>query len=199
MLRRVLAKEMNTPAHLIFAAAAFSKPDAPRRNAAILAGALAPDLSLYVLSMVSLFVLELEPDYVFGTLYFSELWQSIFRIDNSFFVWGALLVLALWRGWENARFFALAGLLHLIFDLPLHHDDGRAHFWPLTNWIFESPLSYWDPAQYGVYVGGLEIIVSLALCALLWRRFTSPAPRALIALGAALELLPGIMWAMMFA
>nr|WP_309501417.1 hypothetical protein [uncultured Roseovarius sp.] len=79
---------MNTPAHLIFAAAAFAKPGAPRRTWAALAGALAPDLSLYVMSIWALYVQGLDPGHVFGTLYFSDSWQNVFRVDNSFLVWG---------------------------------------------------------------------------------------------------------------
>ena len=51
---------MNTPAHLIFAAAAFAKPDVPSRSWAALLGALAPDLSLYVMSIWSLYVMGFE-------------------------------------------------------------------------------------------------------------------------------------------
>jgi hypothetical protein len=61
---------MHTPAHLIFAATAFTRPGSPRRTWATLAGALAPDLPLFVLSVCSLSVLGLEPRHTFGTLYF---------------------------------------------------------------------------------------------------------------------------------
>lgn len=43
---------MNTPAHLIIGLAAFGKPGAPRVTAAALAGAMIPDLSLYLLAVV---------------------------------------------------------------------------------------------------------------------------------------------------
>ncbi|QFT93833.1 hypothetical protein FIU86_13360 [Roseovarius sp. THAF9] len=77
---------MNTPAHVIFAAAAFARPFDRRRTVAAVAGGLAPDLSLYVMVGVSLYLLGLDPGYVFGTLCFSDAWQRVFRIDNSFLV-----------------------------------------------------------------------------------------------------------------
>ena len=120
-------------------------------------------------------------------------------LDNSLVVWGVLLGLALWsgRGWAVA--FCGAALLHLLLDLPLHHDDGRAHFWPVSNWIFSSPVSYWDPNHYGRIVGVVEIILSLALCGLLWRRFTGRAMRVLIATLALAEAAPAIIFSIMFA
>ena len=56
-----------------------------------------------------------------------------------------------------------AALVHLTLDFPLHNDDARAHFWPLTNWKFTSPVSYWDP---------LTMVISLgqSKSALLWKQ-----------------------------
>jgi hypothetical protein len=90
-------------------------------------------------------------------------------------LWGIGLGLAI--ALRSAWAIALCGsaLMHLGFDFLLHHDDGRAHFWPLSNWIFQSPVSYWDPAHYGTWVGMIEISVSLILCVVIWRRFQSAA------------------------
>ena len=190
---------MNTPAHLIFGLAAFGKPDAPKVTAAAIAGALIPDLSLYLLASWHLFILGTDPQVVFGQLYYSDLWQGIFRIDNSIVLWGVAFAVAAW--FRSAWGIALCGaaLLHLVLDLPLHHDDGRAHFWPLTGWIFESPISYWDGARYGNIVGPIEIAVSLALCVFLWRRFLHWPMRTLIIVLALAEAAPVFVWAVMFA
>ena len=34
----------------------------------------------------------------------------------------------------------LSMLLHVFGDLPLHHDDGHRHFFPFSDWRFESPV-----------------------------------------------------------
>ena len=190
---------MNTPAHLIFGLAAFGRAGQARVTAAAFAGALLPDLTLYLMAGWHLYVLGTAPEVVFGELYFSEAWQSVFRIDNSIPLWSVLLAVGLWRRWPVAIAFAGAGLLHLGLDLALHHDDGRAHFWPFTNWIFESPVSYWDPAHFGRQVALIEIAVTFALCVLLWRRFEGWRMRGLITALAAMELLPGVIFLMMFA
>ena len=88
-LRHIHGKgRMNTPAHLIFGAAAFARPDAWKVTTAALFGALLPDLSLYVLCIWHLFILGMSPEVVFGKLYFSDGWVRIFRADNSFVLWG---------------------------------------------------------------------------------------------------------------
>ncbi len=173
-----------TTTHLIIGAAALARPGAPRVTAAALLGALAPDLSLYVMASWHLFWLGTPPGVVFDQLYFSDTWQAIFAVDNSFFLWGGLLGLALWGRSPPLIAFAGAALLHLALDFPLHHDDGRMHFWPLSRWIFESPVSYWDDRHFGHIVKPLESAMALALLALLWRRFQRRWPRLVIAIAA---------------
>ncbi|WP_299842200.1 cobalamin biosynthesis protein CobQ [uncultured Roseovarius sp.] len=190
---------MNTPAHLIFAAAAFARPHERRRTIAALAGALAPDFSLYLMAGFALFVMQLSPSYVFDTLYLSDGWQMVFKVDNSFILWGGGLALAWWFQSSTAMVFAAAGLLHLAFDFPLHHDDGRAHFWPLSDWVFRSPLSYWDNRHYGGIIGPIEILISFAFCVLLFFRFDSLRSRALICMAALMQLSPVFIWAYVFA
>ncbi len=190
---------MNTPAHLIFGMTAFGRAGRPAVTGAALAGSLLPDLSLYLMAGWHLQVLGTAPDVVFGQLYFSDAWQSIFRIDNSMILWGIGLVIAIMA--RSAIGIALCGaaLMHLGLDFAFHHDDGRAHFWPITNWIFESPVSYWDPAQYGNIVGPMEVALSLLCCALLWRRFAHWGMRGLIVALGAMEFAPFIIFAIMFS
>lgn len=192
-------EEMNTPAHLIFAVAAFAQPNQRRHTTAAVVGALAPDLSLYLMAGVSLFVLGISPDHVFGTLYFSDAWQQVFKVDNSFLVWGAGFALGWWRGSRTAMIFAASGLMHLAFDFPLHHDDGRAHFWPLSDWVFQSPISYWDTSHHAGIIGPIEMGLSLLFCGILMRRFTSLRSRFLIAALAIVQLAPVFFWAFVFA
>ena len=185
---------MNTPAHLVFGLAAFGRAGNARVTAAALAGGLIPDLSLYLMAGWHLIVAGTSAQVVFTQLYFSDAWQAVFRIDNSIPLWAVVLALGLWArsGWGVAL--AGAALLHLALDLGFHHDDGRAHFWPLSTWIFQSPLSYWDPGHHGGIVGPLEVGATLTCCILLWRRFRHAAMRALILALAVAEAAPVILW-----
>ncbi|MEO1139951.1 MAG: cobalamin biosynthesis protein CobQ [Pseudomonadota bacterium] len=190
---------MNTPAHVIFATAAFARPYDRRRTLAAITGALAPDLSLYVMASVSLFILGMDPNHVFGTLYFSDAWQQVFKIDNSFFVWAGAFVLAWGMRAKNGMVFAASGLLHLALDFPLHHDDGRPHFWPISDWVFQSPISYWDRAHHAGIVGPVEMALSAFFCLMLALRFTSLRSRLLIGALAVVQLFPVFIWVFIFA
>jgi len=217
---------LNTPAHLILGAAAFGRPGAPAVTSAAVFGSLAPDLSLYLMAGWSLFVQEVPARTVFSERYFSDDWQRIFAIDNSFVLWGLLLAVALWlrsgpaialtgatllhrerrslrrlpaQLLEPAIALTGAALLHLALDFPLHHDDARRHFWPLSNWVFQSPVSYWDRNHYGAIVEPVEIALSLAACIWLWLRHRHWAARALVVAAALSQLAPGIMWVLMTA
>ena len=119
---------MNTPTHLIFGATAFARPDRKGTLPAALAASLAPDVSLFVMVAVSLWLLDVPARTVFDEYYYSDAWQSIFAVDNSFILWGALLAFALWQRIQLLTAFAGAGFLQLAFDFPLHTHDARMHF-----------------------------------------------------------------------
>ena len=189
---------MNTPAHLIFGLAAFARPHRRYSATAAVLGSIAPDLSLYLMAGTALFVLGISPQVVFDELYFSQAWQTVFAIDNSFILWSALLAAGMWSGRRLVTIFAGSGLLHIAFDFALHHDDGRAHFWPISRWIFESPVSYWDSRHYGNIVGAIEVLACVALAVLIFRRFTSLRIRLATMLFLGLEFLSGGVFALIF-
>lgn len=149
----------------------FARRGAPAQNAAALAGALLPDLSVFVMYFWSRLI-EGEPAWrVWGVTYWSEPWQTISAVSNSFPLWAVITAIGL--ATRSYLMIALggAGLLHLALDFPVHHDDAHVHFWPFTDWRFHSPLSYWNSQDYGDYVGAVEVALALALIVVLLRRF----------------------------
>lgn len=189
---------MNTPAHLIIGAAAFARPERTKVNIAALLGALIPDASLYFMIFWNRFVQGMSFEQIFGTEYFSGFWQQVFAIDNSIPLWILALIVGLSLRAPVLYVLAGAALLHLFLDLPLHHDDGRMHFWPFSSWIFESPLSYWDRNHFGWIIGPLEGVLALFLLVLLWRRFEGVFARALILLAGLSECVPAIVFPVVF-
>lgn len=172
---------MNTPAHILICAAALShRRHGPETRLAGIGGLL-PDLSLYLLVGVSLFALRISPRTVFGELYFSDGWQTVFAIDNSILLWSMCVGFGVWSGKRWLSILGFACLLHIALDLPLHHDDGRAHFWPLTSWVFESPVSYWDSRHHAAYVAPVEGFLAVAAAALLSLRHVSVPARLAVA------------------
>ena len=189
---------MNTPAHLLIGLAVCARRQAPNSGRAAAAGSLLPDLSLYVLAGFSLFVLQIPADRVFGELYFSATWQTIFAIDNSFVLWGVSLCLGLWWRSVPVIAFATAGHLHLATDFALHHDDARRHFWPASDWVFESPVSYWDSGHHAAAVAPVTLVAVLIASAALWRRWPDWRMRLGVTLALAAEIWVVRQWLLFF-
>ena len=164
---------MHTQTHLLISAAALTRPGDRERNIAAIAGAVLPDVPMFV--MVGYGALAgLTGEQIFGEydgLYWTPGWQGAINGGHSIPIYLAILAIAFWlkRAWLKA--FCYSAFLHISFDLPFHFDDAHAHFWPLTNWKFMSPVSYWDRAHYGGVVMPLEIAGSLILIAILVLRF----------------------------
>ena len=189
---------MNTPTHLIFGAAAFGKPGAPFVTTCALVGAFMPDASLYAMAGWHLLILETPANVVFNQLYFSDSWQAIFAVDNSFILWGLLLAVGVYLKRHALIAFAGSGFLHLLFDFPLHNDDARQHFWPVTDWVYHSPFSYWDRAHHGDFVAPIELVLSLVLLAVLWRKFQGTKTRVAVAIATLFQLAPVILRVFVF-
>lgn len=116
--------------------------------------------------------------HVFDVLYYSDAWQQVFAVDNSFIFWGIGLAVALRAKSAIWIAFAGAGLLHLLCDFPLHTHDARMHFWPLTTWKFESPLSYWDGRAHADTVGIFVLALLAVAFVVILRRYRDFAMRA---------------------
>ena len=185
---------MNTPAHLILGAAAFSSPARKGSFRAAVLGALAPDVSLYVMASVSIFVLGISPNVVFRDYYYSDAWQTVFAVDNSFVLWGVICVVAFLLRRPLALAFASAALLHLALDFPFHTHDARQHFWPVSDWVFESPVSYWDRHAHAGIVGTFEVTLSVVLSMFLLVRFRSWVVRSVVIVLLGAELFSSSVW-----
>jgi hypothetical protein len=163
---------MNTIAHMVMASAVLARPASPRRNAAIILGAFAPDASMFLFFAWSR-IQGWSGTQTWDFQYWTEPWQTLGAVSNSFILWGILLGLALWRKAPILIAIAAAALLHIAFDFPLHADDAHRHFWPVSDWRFFSPISYWDPKANGLIGGVIESLVTWAALIALWVRFRS--------------------------
>lgn len=188
---------LNTQTHILLACATLI-PAAPAlmpqiaatwqfkvaAMAAIL-GALLPDASLFF--MFALGKIQGVPEsIIFNEWYFSETWQRIGAETNSIPVYAAValvsttLIRRIKTGYKRllqvvsfAAVFAISALLHTATDLPLHNDDGHPHFWPFTDWVYVSPVSYWDPRHHGTLWSVIELCLAAGLIVFLWRRFSN--------------------------
>lgn len=176
---------MNLATHILIGMAVFGRRGAAMRTGAAAFGGVLPDLPAIALELWATLVGGHSPTEIYRDLYFSDAWQGVLAPSHSFFVWGAVLAIALLAHRPLIQVSAAAALLHLVCDFPVHGDDAHRHFWPLSDWRFQSPISYWHPERYGYIVAPVEFAVLLGLVVFLFRRHRS---RRMLVLLAALVL-----------
>lgn len=201
---------MNTQSHLLVAAALFTQPDRPKRNIAAIAGAFVPDAAIYGLWLWSK-VNAIPENTVWRELYWQQPWQTYTALGNSLPLYLTILVAGVvasrapapprqiaapgsslterWWAFVGRQpagvIFALAAMTHLAGDFPVHVADAHAHLWPISNWRFHSPVSYWNPAHYGNWFQPLEVALGITLATILFRRFRARLVRGLMLLAIA--------------
>ena len=190
---------MNTPAHIIFGVAAFGRANQPGVTTAAALGSLAPDASLYFMFFWNRWVRGMSAQQIFDVEYFTPYWQQVFAVDNSIPIWALVLLMGVLVRRPAVAVFAMAGLLHLGLDFALHHDDARAHFFPLSDWVFESPLSYWDGRAYGNIFGPLEAGLCALFLVVLLRRHAGWLARTMLVLVGLAELAPTVVFGILFS
>jgi membrane-bound metal-dependent hydrolase YbcI (DUF457 family) len=104
-----------------------------------------------------------------------DLWHFVWEHPvvvalHSFLPWGAAMLLLLstrarQRSPGLVAFVAGWGS-HVVIDMLTHRSDGYPIFWPLSDYRFPTPVSYWEPAYHGV---GFSVVCDGAMLVLLIR------------------------------
>jgi len=185
---------MFTQTHLLVGAAAFARPGARAVAVAGLIGAALPDADVWAMFVVERLRGASNCE-IFHYRFWEAPWTTVQMVVNSIPLWLALLGMALAIGrfaegrpraagqWLSVL--AASALLHVIADFLLHHEDARAQWMPFSDWVFRSPVSYWDPDHFGHIFMPFEIALGLSLVAIIGARFR----RALVWAGLGLLLL----------
>ena len=173
---------MHTPAHVAYSL--FFWRHAPGWGAvsAVTLGALLPDLPMFGFFAYERFWVRATGREIWSTLYFADHWQFCFDIFNSIPL--AILLMAVCKAYGSrwGSLCAASALLHMLCDLPVHHDDAHRHFLPVSDWRFISPVSYWDFRHYGQVVVWIELALALGACVCVIRT-TKHRPMRFAALG----------------
>lgn len=199
---------MNSQTHVLMGAALFGRP-IPRLAWAAAAGSLVPDLPMYVI-VGALRIAGFPLSEIFRRIYWQDWWQIANAVGHNFLLWSGFALasgLALSGRTRRALPAAAAGsaskasregaaalvfafsasaLLHSVIDFLCHRDDAHMHFWPLSDWRFRSPLSYWDANHYGNWFGLFEAAIGMLLVVILLRRYRSVWLRAALLVALAL-------------
>lgn len=164
---------MNTPAHVALNALLLGRNRWRPHWFAITAGALLPDLPMFAFYGIQKFAFGTNERAIWSSAYFEPGWQLFFDLFNSLPLIAVGAAIA-WRiGATRWLAFFASMALHCVADLPLHREDAHSHFLPFTSWRFESPVSYWDPAHYGLWFGAAEILL-VGIAGVALRRFAPP-------------------------
>ncbi len=183
---------MNTPAHAALSLLLIGR--AERDALPVAVGALAPDAPMIVFYAWERLVRGVPESVIWSERYFDPAWQTVFDIPHSipilFFGIAAIFLVRRRAGatkqgsrWRVAVLFLASMLIHAFADLPLHREDAHRHFFPLSDWKFMSPVSYWDPSHFGGYAVIGEIIFVFAVTVYLYRRYEGRGRKIVGALG----------------
>lgn len=164
--------------HTLFALAVLTKKDQPIRNRAVFWGSVIPDAFIYFVALGWMVFMDEPMQRLWDEVYFDQPMQSIASALNSIPIYTFLAGLGyIFRATKIGGillFFSLAVLLHIALDFPVHAHDAYAHFLPLTDWKFHSPLSYWESHLHAHWVGVVETGIALVSAWIIHKRFDKP-------------------------
>ena len=166
---------MNTPAHAVLNALIVARDPSQNLLTPAVIGAILPDVPM-VFFYVYQRIWAARPEFqIWGQLYFHASWQAFFDIFNSLPLVAVGGLLAWWIGSQRLGVFCMSMALHAVSDFLVHHNDAHRHFFPLTDWRFQSPVSYWDPRHHGdIFLLGESIFTLVgAIILTYWYRETS--------------------------
>ena len=152
---------MNTPSHAILNLVIFNQKLRHQASPAILIGAVLPDLPIFVFYFLMKFVYKLPPQQIWSEAYYQPFWQFMVSIFHSIPLALLGVLICHLGNWQVMKLLFISMILHSILDLPVHNDDAHRHFFPLSDYRFISPISYWDVNHYGHIAAFVEILLVL--------------------------------------
>ena len=143
---------MNTPTHVILNYALLEGNTTKKEKWAILIGSVLPDITIFFMFFWAL-ALGIDQQTLWREIYFQPEWQAIKNVFNSVPIILVILAIGFWLKKRWVKLFSYSMLIHFVLDFFTHSNDGHAHFFPFSNWIYQSPLSYWD-RNFNAQIGG---------------------------------------------
>lgn len=172
---------MYTPGHAVLNLAVLGGAVNTPFGAAVVAGAVLPDVPIFVLYAIER-ARGTAPDDIWSGPYQQRFWQNLIHAMHSIPLWLIGIAASLIFGSPVAAAFFASLLLHALFDLPLHAIDAHRQFLPFSHYRFVSPISYWDVRFHARTVAVFEVLLVLGATLILWRMKPNiPARAALLA------------------
>lgn len=168
---------MITPSHIIYSWALAKKTESsgdihPHRTLTFVLGALFPDCFTYLFFIVCGLLLGYSGQIMWDDMYFNSGWAIPITLSHSFLLWPTLIALGYYFNLRLLTWFSLSALIHAVVDFCVHTDDAYRHFWPLSDFKFHSPISYYRTSEYGNWVSAFDSILVLGLLTYLYTKYT---------------------------
>lgn len=152
---------MNTPSHAIINLFLLGKQSLPQANLSIFVGAILPDIPIFLFYGWAKLIARQSEKQIWSETYYKPFWQNIIAIFHSIPLALAGWLISDYLNWQSLEILFISLVLHSLGDLPVHNDDAHRHFFPLTNYRFISPISYWDRKHHGAIVSLIELSLVL--------------------------------------
>lgn len=169
---------MMTISHIIYSWAlakkteTLNKAENKYRTLAFVLGALLPDTFTFFFFIVCGLILHYPGSVMWDDMYFNSAWAIPITLAHSFMLWPLLIATGTYLNWKFLRWLSISALFHAAVDFCVHTDDAYRHLWPLSNWKFHSPISYYNPSEYGQYVSAFDSLLILGLLTFLYTKYT---------------------------
>lgn len=188
LLYPAILTRMITPSHIIYSWALAKKTEDTalnnkKRTLAFVLGGFFPDTATFVFFLVNGLILGYSGQIMWDDMYFNSTWAIPITLSHSFILWPVLIGISTYFSWKFLRWFSISALLHSAVDFCVHTDDAYRHFWPLSSWKFHSPLSYYNPKEFGGYVSAFDGLLVLSLLTFLYTKYTGQWRILIIAVG----------------
>jgi len=177
---------MISTTHTLLALAVFTRKGDKVRNRSVFWGSVIPDAFIYIAWVILTFFMKVPQSTIWNDIYFDEPMQTFASIFNSIPIYIALLGIGYhYRSavlGKALMFFSLAALSHISLDFPVHNHDAYAHFWPVSDWRFFSPISYYEEHLHGRTVGMIDLAIGIVASLFVWKRFDKIWVRSVLGL-----------------
>jgi hypothetical protein len=161
---------MNTPSHIVYSIAGFKSTAKDSRELWLAAlGGLLPDIPNYIFGIYYGVIMRVNADTVWDEYYYSDWYQPIANLSHSFVLLGALVVLGIILKRRWLWIIASSSLLHAFADFWVHAEDAYQHLYPIVDWRFISPFSYYQTIQ-GM---GLELVLYILASYVIFKNMKS--------------------------
>ncbi len=164
---------MHTPGHVLLNLSLLGSMTG--FESAVIAGSVIPDVPIVVLYLRER-LRGTPTEVIWSECYQRPHWLAIIHFAHSIPVAVLGIVVCWLLGVRPLLDFFVSMLCHALCDFPLHVHDAHRHFFPISNYRFISPISYWDVRYHGRTVALLECVLVLACAVHLFLQHNSRIP-----------------------